>query len=980
MKFRCYLKINKILFSRINHNIILIFSNGFSNTKVLVSQQNKPNTMKNFYLVVTFFLLTLSGYAQKAIISGKVLDADDKLPLPGAMIQIVGDNKYTVSDYNGRFELLNINIGTYQVTVKYIGYTPITHEITVEQGKNNVLDFALKTSGTELNEVVVGDILKGQAKALNQQKNSKNIGNVISSDQVGRFPDANVGDALKRVPGITMQNDQGEARNIIIRGLAPSLNSVTLNGDRIPSAEGDNRNVQMDLIPSDMISTIEVNKTLTSDMDADAIGGSVNLVTRATPNGERISATLAGGFMPIREHATYTAGLVYGNRFFDNKLGAVFSGSYNNVNYGSDDVENEWVKDDFGNEFVQASEIRKYDVQRIRRSGSVALDYKFDENNTIFANAIYNWRDDRENRFRTTYDDIEAIYDGETITGFEGRVKRQTKGGVDSNRNKNRRLEDQRVQNYSLRGEHLINSKLDLDWSANYAKAREYRPGERYIEYRQKGLEMSQDLSDLRFPLVTTVGEAVDQFEFNSVTENTDETSESEFGAKVNIRFPFSIIAAEKGRIRTGLRLRMKEKERNNNFFSYEPVNGGMDLLSEIPTSFYDGKNFNPGSKYVPGTFASASFLGSLDLNNSALFDKEADPAEFLAVNYNAKENIYAAYVRWDQDFNDKLSMVLGFRVENTHIDYTGNRVLDEEELESKINTTNTYTNVLPSISFQYNATKDLVLRAAATTALARPNYYALAPYVNNIAADKEITAGNPDLDVTYSYNYDFMAENYFKSVGLISGGVFYKRLNDFIYNYSDNQYTDAKFAADFPNQANPIPAGENWSFVQSRNGDVVDVYGFEVAFQRQLDFLPGKFLKGFGIYLNYTYTKSKAKGIADEDGNERNDISLPGTTPHMFNGSLSWENKRFSARISTNFTSDYLDELGSESYKDSYYDKQFFLDANASYKITSHLRIFAEANNLTNQPLRYYQGVEAHTKQAEFYQARYNFGLKFDL
>ncbi|UZJ63086.1 TonB-dependent receptor plug domain-containing protein [Sphingobacterium sp. KU25419] len=135
---------------------------------------------------------------------------------------------------------------------------------------------------------------RGQAKALNQQKNNQNITNIISSDQVGRFPDANIGDALKRVPGITMQNDQGEARNIIIRGLAPHLNSVTLNGDRIPSAEGDNRNVQMDLIPSDMISTIEVNKTLTPDMDADAIGGSVNLITRASPNGKRLSATIAG--------------------------------------------------------------------------------------------------------------------------------------------------------------------------------------------------------------------------------------------------------------------------------------------------------------------------------------------------------------------------------------------------------------------------------------------------------------------------------------------------------------------------------------------------------------------------------------------------------------------------------------------------------------------------------------------------------------
>ncbi|HQZ25288.1 MAG TPA: TonB-dependent receptor [Flavobacterium sp.] len=938
--------------------------------------------MKKNYLVVMFFLLALVSSAQKGVISGKVLDKVDKMPLPGAMVEIVGMNKYTISDQNGRYEFLNVTLGTYTVQVKYIGYASATGEVVLAAGANGIYNFELETSGTELKEVVVGDILKGQAKALNQQKHNKNIGNVISSDQVGRFPDANIGDALKRVPGVTMQNDQGEARNIIIRGLAPSLNSVTLNGDRIPSAEGDNRNVQMDLIPSDMISTIEVSKTLTPDMDADAIGGSVNLITRPTPNGERISATVAGGYLPIREKASYTAGFVYGNRFFSNKFGAVLSGSYNNVDYGSDNVENEWVKDDFGNEFVQASEIRKYDVQRIRRSVSLALDYKFNENNTIFANAIYNWRDDRENRFRTTYDDIEAIYDDvdlEKIVGFEGRVKRQTKGGIDNDRNKSRRLEDQRVQNFSLRGEHLISSKLDLDWATNYSTASEYRPDERYIEYRQKGLDMTQDLSDPYFPLVTTTGESLDKFKFDSVTENTNDTEESEFGAKVNIRIPFTIIPEEKGRIRTGLRLRMKEKSRNNNFFAYEPINGDMDLLSQIPTSYFDGKDFNPGSQFVPGTFASANFLGNLDLNNASLFDKESDPAEFLAVNYNAKENIYAAYVRWDQDFNEKWSMVVGFRVENTHIDYTGNRVLDEEELESEINTTNTYTNVMPSLTLQYKATKDLILRAAATTALARPNYYALAPYVNNVASDMEITAGNPDLDATYSYNYDFMAENYFKSVGLISGGVFYKKLHDFIYNYSDSQYTTADFAADFPDQDNPIPVGENWTFVQPKNGDTVDVYGFEVAFQRQLDFFESKFLKGFGIYLNYTYTNSEAKGIADEDGNERKNISLPGTAPHMFNGSLSWENKRFSARVSTNFTSDYLDELGSEEYNDSYYDKQFFVDANAAYKITKNIRIFAEANNLTNQPLRYYQGVESHTKQVEYYQARYNLGLKFD-
>ena len=142
----------------------------------------------------------------------------------------------------------------------------------------------------------------------------------------------------------------------------------------------------------------------------------------------------------------------------------------------------------------------------------------------------------------------------------------------------------------------------------------------------------------------------------------------------------------------------------------------------------------------------------------------------------------------------------------------------------------------------------------------------------------------------------------------------------------------------------------------------------------------PGTFFKNMGIYLNYTFTESEAKGITNADGEARTNVSLPGTAPHMFNGSLAWENKRFSARVSLNYTADYLDELGGDAFDDRFYDKQLFLDANASYKITKRLRVFAEANNLTNQPLRYYQGISSRTMQMEYYQARYNFGLKFDL
>lgn len=939
--------------------------------------------MKTLFTSVLLLLTVVFAHAQQGsgVITGKVIEKITKASLPGASIKLNVGNRYTISDQTGDYEFLKVPEGTYEVEVIYMGYQTQKQTITVTRGGNAVLNFSLEDGAVAMNQVVVmGDRLRGQARALNQQKNKSNISNIISSDQVGRFPDANVGEALRRVPGVTMQNDQGEARNIIIRGLAPELNSVTLNGDRIPSAEGDNRRVQMDLIPSDMIATIEVNKTLTSDMDADAIGGSVNLITRASPNGERISATLSSGYNPIRDKALYTGSFVYGNRFAKDAIGMVFSGSYNNQNYGSDNVEAVWAKDDFGNTFVEETDIRRYDVQRVRRSVAVALDFKLGANHTIFANAMYNWRDDRENRYRMRIDDIAPQYNtNNEIIGYRGRVGLQTKGGIDNDRNRMTRLEDQRVQNYSLRGEHLITSGLDMDWTVSYSTAREYRPNERYMLFRQSNRVLNYTGTD-EYPVFNATSLNASAVGLNTISENNDLTEESELGAKLNFRVPLSVIEGQKGRLRFGGRLRIKDKDRNNSFTKYTPVAAGLiPNLGSIPNAYFDGKNFQAGEQYVPGLFASRAYLASLNLNNTTVFTGEEDPTEFLALNYTAKENILAGYLRWDQDINDKLSVIAGLRLEHTRINYTGNIIEDEEDLAGTRTSKNNYTDFLPSVTLKYQANDDLVFRGAFTTALARPNYYALTPFVGIIAGDEEIAAGNPNLDATYAYNFDLMAEQYFKSVGLISGGVFYKKLKNFIYTYADRAYTTSKFANDFPDLANPIPAGEQWAFQQDRNGESVNVYGFEVAVQRQLDFLPGKFLRGFGVYANYTFTKSKAKGIANSDGDLREDITLPGTAPHMLNASLSWENSRFSARLSANYTAAYIDELGGDAFGDAYYDKQFFLDANASIKVSKAARFFAEATNLTNQPLRYYQGTVNQTRQMEYYRPRYNLGVKFD-
>ena len=197
------------------------------------------------YLFTLLFSLILNFiYAQNGAVVGKIVDNDNGFPLPGANI-ILKDTDYgTISDVSGNFILPNVVPNDYTLIVSYIGYNDIEKEISVSTSFNTEIDIELESGVLVGDEIIIlGNNLQGQARAINEQRNNVNITNIISSDQTGKFPDSNMGDALKRIPGITMQGDQGEARNIVVRGLASALNSVMIDGARIPSAEGDNRNV-----------------------------------------------------------------------------------------------------------------------------------------------------------------------------------------------------------------------------------------------------------------------------------------------------------------------------------------------------------------------------------------------------------------------------------------------------------------------------------------------------------------------------------------------------------------------------------------------------------------------------------------------------------------------------------------------------------------------------------------------------------------
>jgi len=919
-----------------------------------------------YLLVLTSVLV---AHAQGTI-RGRILD-ENGLGMPGATILVNElSNRGTISDVDGRFTLVDIPAGDYTLKISFVGYEKTEQRVSVSEKQTSTVRISMVSGVTMGDEILVlGDRLKGQAKALNQQRNSGNVTNIVAADQIGRFPDANIGDAMKRIPGITMQNDQGEARNIIIRGMAPQLNSVTLNGERVPSAEGDNRNIQMDLIPADMIQMIEVNKAVLPNMDADAIGGSVNLVTRKAPSGLRISGTAASGLNMLTDKPIWTGGVIVGDRIAKDKIGVIFSASYNNHTFGSDNYEAVWAQTSNPDYPVTISrfDLRKYDVQRVRRSASLALDYEINSNHTIALNTMYNWRDDWENRYRMRIDRLNNFTNFNELQQDQyevrGRMAFQTKGGLDNDRIKATRLEDQRVANITLSGDHLFN-KLKMTWNTTYAKASEDRPNERYITHRGNA-DVVVDIRD-PFKVLVTQNNLDSELGLglNEVYESNNNTTEEDINARLDFSLPF---ANNKGVLKFGGRLRDKTKQRTDSYDIYDPIN---DLTAEgnslgaLPNSSQATRVFLNGPQYIPGNFVTKEYLGGLDLGNSSLFDKEDAIAEYITNNYDAKETITAGYVMADYQFNPKLSAIFGLRFENTSLEYRGWELdVDNEVATQTATVSKSYNNFMPGIHVKYDLSENQVVKFAWTNTIARPNYFDLVPYANYSPDDETLERGNPNLVPTTSMNLDLMFENYFKSIGLISIGGFYKNIDNFIYTQTLQNYTDPQF-------------GTVVSYSTPENGGSANVTGLEASFQRQLDFLPGLW-KGVGVYLNYTFTTSSTDGV---EGRENDDLKLPGTAKNMFNASLSYESKKLVVRVSLNYASDYIDEFGGSNFSDIYYDKQTFLDANISYAFSDKLRIFAEGNNLTNQRLRYYQGERPRTIQEEYYNARFNFGLKFDL
>lgn len=930
-------------------------------------------------LILLFLNMSSNTFAEEKVnvvkqgtIRGRIIDAS-KQTLPGASIYIENLRTGVTSDVNGYYTFSNLNPGTYTIKISYVGYSPVEMKITIPAGRTLEKDVVLN-EGLELQEIVVGGAFQGQRRAINSQKNSLGITNVVSADQVGKFPDSNIGDALKRISGINVQYDQGEARFGQVRGTSADLSSVTINGNRIPSAEGDTRNVQLDLIPADMIQTIEVNKVVTPDMDGDAIGGSINLVTKNSPYKRTITATAGSGYNRISKKAQLNLGFTYGDRFFNDKLGVMLSASYQNAPSGSDDVEFVWDTDSKGTICLTDYQIRQYYVTRERQSYSAALDWDINANHKLFFKGIFNNRNDWENRYRLTLKDLNKDVNKKkegAVADNKASVRLQTKAGSPNNRNA--RLERQRTMDFTLGGEHLF-GKLSMDWNASYARASEERPNERYLGYELKKQNFDIDLSDIRRPYASAQAGSTlilnNDFSLQELTEQQEDIVEKDLKFSMNFKLPL-VKGFYSNQLRFGAKVVDKSKDKDLEFYDYEPVDEkAFNSNSFSNTSEQNRNGYMPGEKYKAGTFISKEYVGGLDLNNSSLFNK-TENLEELAGEYKARETVTAGYLRFDQNFGKKLSAMVGLRLENTHLKYNGRKLTlnddgDPESLTVTPDIKDSYLNILPSVLLKYNVNEDFKIRGSFTETLSRPKYSALIPNVNINNKDNELTLGNPELKPTTSFNFDLSADYYFKSVGLVSIGIYYKDINDFIvtqtvrgYEYEGNSYD---------------------KFMQPRNAGDANLLGVEVGYQRDFGFIAPT-LKCVGFYGTYTYTHSKVNNFNFTGRENEKDLKLPGSPEHTANASLYFEKGGLNVRLSYNFASDFIDEMGESAFYDRYYDKVNYMDVNASYTFGKKLRttFYAEANNLLNQPLRYYQGISERTMQSEHYGVKVNAGVKIN-
>lgn len=912
-------------------------------------------------------------------IKGRITDTDGNA-LPGASVKIKGTTQGVSSGTSGNFELQGVKGGSYTLLINYMGYAPMEVAVQVNGGGTTVKDIKLSSRAHDLSVVQVSSVIEGQQKALNQQRNADNIKQVVSADVMGRFPDLNVAESMQRLPGVTIgRNSSGEGSTIQLRGTPGNFTNINVNGEQImgTSEEGE-RNATLDLIPVNVLSSMEVLKTLTPDLDGDAIAGVINMKSpTATSMNTRISLDGGIGYNGLRKKSNGIGNLSLGKRFLQNaanpngRLGIIVTGSYYNTTNGYDEVNAQvWQQNDFGDakgSIYFPTDVRYLFVenQRVRKGASATIDYNFSPSTNLVFNVMYSDRNNDITRYRkrtrmqiknTTVDD-----DGNYVT-TKGRAYNEVKTATEDNMN----------LNFNLQGETQL-GVVHLDAGLFYSISK-FESRANTFNFITGNIPLT--IGNISSDYLTATGadwrNDASLFTYNTIERDYWDTKGRNLVAKLNASIPYKI-GNNSATFKAGVKVKRMHNERYKlpntlvSNFTGDATEGNLTNfsgLTEVDDELLDG-NMDFGLGVDKGKTINY-FNTNTKLDNGVFTTSESGTRISKdAYYYDAVETVTAGYLMNRIQFN-KVMLLGGLRVEKTDVDYKGNIITqDEDELWESTTLTrkkNSYVRFLPNIQAKYDLTKSALIRGGLTFGYSRPNFVDLVPgRITNILSET-ITDGNPELKPAFSTNMDLMAEKYLSNLGILSAGIFYKKIDKFQYS------SVITLAGDEFDGASQYT---NWLYYQTLNGNTANVYGLELNAQANLTFLPG-FLKGFTVYANYTYSHSNA------DAQFRKNLRLPGQATHSANGSLAYSYKGFTIQGNLNYNGSYIVSLGEDAETDVIRDARIQVDANASCQISKRFTVYVEAQNLTNASQRSYFGNKSRIYEKQFYSYWGRAGLKF--
>lgn len=908
----------------------------------------------------------LAHAASADILKGTVTDASGEAALQGAIITIEELGRTASSDRFGNYRFASLPAGDYTLSIAYVGADTVSDTVSV----SGDTDFSIRLGSDVryLDNILVVGSAAAQAGAINQQRASDAIISVIDSDGLGNFPDTTVADSLARVAGLSIENDQGEGRYVSIRGINADLISATINGVRTPSPE-DRRGVLLDGVPSDLLDGIEVQKSLTPDVDADTIGGVINLKTISAfdRDGQFIRAKVEGSYNEITEEISPKATLTYSNVFGD-KLGVAASLNYQQLGIVAHNNEiGEWGFDDDLNAYVPNDdyEMRWYDLTRERVGLVFNVDYRITENTELYLRTLFNQYTDDEVRNKFEFRDL-----AEEGVSIDGNNYNFNFAEVDAE--VRQREETRKIQTYALGGKTFAGS-WTVDYEVSYAYAEEDDSNNHDVAFRSDDMDgdgiIVWNNSDPKKPSLTGTG--VDfvydpsSYEMDAFEQEATINEDTEWAYKLDLTNDSSI-GNTPVTWKMGVKVRDREKVRDQNLMIWERDDVLMsDYINA--NALVDGWRLNNPMYEWPSAGLTSALRNTFTDDE---LDEDGTNFDSLSEDYTIEETIIAGYGMGTFQFDD-LTLVAGVRIEATDVSATGNIFFEGDDPANVAvrKYDDDYTHVLPSVNLKYAFSDNLIGRAAYYASIVRPAFGEMRPTIALNDDRDEAELGNPALDPYEADNFDLSIEYYPTKLSVLSAGVFYKDISDPIFG-ANYDIGDVPGSVDL--SLLPDTVEEVFTYV---NGDSATVKGIELNYVQQLDFM-GDFWEGFLVSANVTMTESEASVPDEDDPLQTRDVPLLKQNDLIWNASIGYDKGPWDLRISANFRDDYLDELFGANL-DRYTGDHLSIEASAKYNVNDNLQVYVEGKNITDEPEFYYFGAESRLSQYDEYGARYVIGAR---